>query len=296
MSRLDVGERFQRLLSRIAPTQSEIDTAKQRAEQISTRLQKRFDIKRFSKVGSLWKGTAIRQHSDVDLFVVFARDEARKWSPDLNSGTLVRRVRNDLQSRYSATSVRRDGQAVVVRFQQGTHSIDVVPAIFDCFTQGSRAPVYLIPDGEGGWLQTSPELHRRYLEQRHETSGRKLKQLIRLMKWWSRSRFSTKALKSSYIEHFLAECPIHVGVSYQDLLADCLDRFVKHNCDPLHDPTGISRRCLHAGQTDNQEDSFLDAAEMGRRRAVAALEAEARGNMRLALNKWKLVFNGRFPA
>ncbi len=125
-----VSERFQRLLARIEPTDRELEKATRRVGDIRTRLERNFVVKRFLTVGSHWKGTAVRRYSDVDVFVVMSRDEARKWSPELASTTLLNRIRKDLRKKYTQTAVRKDKQAAVVRFEQGAHAIDVVPAIF----------------------------------------------------------------------------------------------------------------------------------------------------------------------
>lgn len=93
--------------------------------------------------------------SDVDLFVVIRRVEARWGGETVSSATILRRVRDDLAERFPLTETRRDAQAVVVRFRQGHRPVDIVPAFFlRMFAKGY--PIYLIPDGEGDWMDPIP--------------------------------------------------------------------------------------------------------------------------------------------
>ena len=133
---MNIGERFTRLLSRIEPREAELARADRRVAEIRKRLERKFEVRRFAQVGSHWKGTALWQHSDVDVLVVLSRDEARKWAGNsMSSQTLLRRIRGQLQGRYPLTSVHRDGQAIVLPFEQGQHAIDVVPAILETIEQ-----------------------------------------------------------------------------------------------------------------------------------------------------------------
>ncbi len=248
------GERFGRFLTAIEPTQSELRVADMRVQRITSRLEADFAVSRVVAVGSHWKGTAVRRYSDVDLFAVFSREEARKWSPALGSATLVGRVRRSIASSYPATTLRIDKQAVRVSFQQGAHAIDVVPAIFERFDATNRVPVYQIPDTGGGWLNTAPDLHKRFLDAAHQRSGRKLKALVRMLKWWASSRFSTAGLSSLYAEWFAISSAIPVHYTYQEALTSIFDAMTQTGLPPLSDPYGISTHSVEAARTSFQHN------------------------------------------
>ena len=290
-----VSERFQRFLAAIQPTDGELAAADRRVERIKHRLARDFDVRRFLLVGSHWKATAVRKFSDVDLFVVVSRDEAQKWSPDGRSSTLVTRVRTSVARSYPQTTIRRDRQAVVVRFEQGQHGIDIVPAVFETFEESSRSPLYLIPDGAGAWIRTAPDLQKRYLEEEQARSGRKLKSLVQMLKWWGGSRASTSSFTSLYFEHFVASARIPVGYTYQQALAELLAMLCDGRGGPVPDPLQISE-AFRPTRTRLQEKALLAAAKASAARADRAVVAESRGRWVAATQPWASVFNGSFPS
>ncbi len=168
MAHLLVSAYFQQKAVRVQPSEAALARARVHAQQIRRRLETSFEVKRIDLIGSHAKGTAIRGSSDLDLLAVMTREEARKWARDDSSRTLINRVGNDLRLRFPLTSVRRDGQAIVVRFQQGEFAVDVVPAIFARF---GAAPTYWIPDGGGAWTETSPAAQLKLLAEADAKSG-----------------------------------------------------------------------------------------------------------------------------
>lgn len=292
---LSVGERFHQLLGSIEPRATDIERVQNRLSRISQRLREDFDVPKLWTVGSHWKGTAVRRFSDFDLFVVLRRDEVLKWSPNGGSATILTRVRNSVRRSYPNTRLRIDQQAVLVPFEQGAHAIDVVPAVFESFDPGSRSPIYLIPDGDGGWLRAAPEMQKKYLDEADLRSGRKLKGLVKLLKWWGAARAATSSLTSLYIEQFIAAHGVRIGPTYQEAFAETLDAMARNGCPPLTDPLGISRRPFEAAKTARQRSALVGAAAASADRAGRALEREYLGRTQQAIWTWSLVFNHSLP-
>lgn len=290
---VSVGLRFHKLLARSAPTSNELDKAQLHVRMIRTRLAQRFQLYRARQVGSHWKGTAIREFSDLDLLVIMSREEVRKWARDENSNTILARIRNDLQQRFHSTGVRRDGQAVVVNFSRGDHAVDVVPAIFGNVT-GTVS--YYIPDGQGSWLETYPDAEKRHLLACQTRSGNKLLSLIRIAKWWASSRSTTASLKSRYIENFIPRCGVLVGMSYSQTFAHVLQSLCSYRCKALSDPLGLTDEVTHIAATDQQRLNIYEALEVSSDRAVRAVDAEAKSDWQEALRLWSIVFNHDFPS
>ncbi len=294
MTRLSVPERFTRFLRQIAPTKVELQKAERRLTRIGNRLKGDFEVRRLHMMGSHWKGTAVRKYSDVDLFVVVSRDEARKWSPDLDSKTLLKRFRNSITRSFTQSTIRRDGQAMAVRFEQGAFAVDVVPAIFERFSTAAGVPLYLIPSGDGDWLRTAPDLQKRYFDAKDRESGGKLKYLVRMMKWWTMSRPGTAPLKSLYLEHFIIACNVPIGMTYPAALAECLDALATSGCSSLPDPMLISRDFCPVS-TAAQRSAIKRLAEQSANRAARAVEADRSGRTGDAVRAWALVFNKAWP-
>src|SRR6185369_1381794 len=101
-----VSNSFLTLIDRIQPLQGELIHADSHTATIEARLEKCFQIKKFGIIGSHSRGTAIRTFSDVDLFVVFSRDDARWGGRYIDSKTFVNRVKSCLAGRYLGTVMR----------------------------------------------------------------------------------------------------------------------------------------------------------------------------------------------
>jgi hypothetical protein len=290
---MNVPFQFVTLIRKIQPTPGEVGKAKMHASTIRARLQKSFNLKKFEFIGSHSKGTATRDTSDLDLLALFSREEARWGDSYKSSQTFISNIRDDLSERYPATVVRRDQQAVVVQFGAGSRSVDVVPAIFWGFTQ-SKKPLYYIPDGERGWMPTSPDSHTAYLIEADARSGGKLKRVIQLIKYWKHCRMSALPLSSFHLELVLAQCDISVGAkSYAECIFDSFYLLAQRQCRGIHDPLGISGT-IDASDTDAKRNTLFSAVQFSRDHAWDARQAELKGNHREAVRQWNIVFNDGF--
>lgn len=286
---------FAQLSSDIQPTASSISGAYRHVDSIKSRLANSFDLKKTLLIGSTSRDTSIRNFSDVDLLAVFARDEARHGERYVDSNTFIRRVRNDLDARFHATKVRRDSQAVVLHFAKGEDPVDVVPAIFSAFRGDKKSPVYWIPDGLGGWLETAPEAHGKYLKQANVASGGKLRKTVQLLKHWKTSRANSLTLSSIHLELLLASHSVCVGMKgYATCLYEAFSLLRRRECRGLQDPVGVAG-VLNACQTTVQTTKLNDAVNFALDHAVRAVFAEANGDTREACRQWSIVFNGMFP-
>lgn len=283
-----VSSWFIDLVQRIEPSPAMLAKAQTHLSEIRARLEYDFAVSKCVVIGSHYKGTAIRGSSDVDLLVAVSKDEALKWASGNSSTTIVNRMAKSLRDRFPRTTVRRDAQAVVVGFAQGEHSIDVVPAVFAGF---AGSPYYDIPDGSGGWIRTSPEGQRKFVQDSNKASGGRVVPTLRLLKWWARSRPATAPVKSIYLESFLGLTGIAVGSSYQSALDDSFYSLVELAARNAKDPLGAAPSGIACARTALQRGSILDALKSASERSGRAREAERRGNAEEAKRLWRIVFN-----
>lgn len=280
------------LASRIQPQSSEIEKARLHLMTIRRRLSNSFDVNKFLMIGSHSRKTAIRWYSDVDFMVVLRRNEA-KWGGDIvNSSTVLKRIRDDLNDRFIHTDVRRDQQAAVVSFAQGNHALDVVPAIFNR-VEKLRA-IYWIPDGANGWLETSPSSHNSYFAHANERSGGKIAKTVQLLKWWKFSRSQTIPIESFHLDILLAASDICIGVkSYAQCLYDAFKLLSERECRGFRDPLGITG-VIYSAKTEvqwNELNTFVDSALTHSRTAMVA---EAARDFQESNRQWSIVFNGEY--
>jgi predicted nucleotidyltransferase len=277
------------LSGRIQLQAGEVERAKAHLQTIRGRLSKSFDVGRFIPIGSYARKTAIRRYSDVDYMVLLKRNEV-KWGGDLvKSSTVLRRVRDDLDDRFVHTNVRLDQQAVVVAFGQGQHAMDVVPAIFHGFKE--KYPIYWIPDGNDGWLETSPQTHNSYFAKANEQGGGKLVKTVQLLKWWKFSRSQPIPIQCFYLDMLLASSAVCNGIkSYTQCVYDSLKLLADRECRGLRDPIGIAG-VIYAAKTNAQWEEVNASVISALTHARSAMVAEAAQDYQEANRQWSMVFN-----
>ena len=293
---MNISESFATLINRIQPLQSELDAARQHRDTIKTRLETDFDLTSCRPIGSSARGTSIRGFSDTDLLAAFRKSSFTWGAALVSSDTALDNVRKGLAERYPNTDVCRDGMAIAVSFSDGRH-VDVVPGVFERMYElrDSKWPVYSIPDGSGGWMQTSPSLYDAYIEQANRQSGGKLLQVAQLMKFWRECREPRIPFSSFHIEMILTSEGVCRGVkSYSECMLDILRSLARRECRAMHDPYDIAGN-VPAVKTLSQRERAQNSIVNSRDHAQSAREAELRSNLDEGRRQWDIVFNGRFP-
>jgi len=220
----------------------------------------------------------------------------------MSSDTVLKNVREHLQGRYTTTEIERDGEAIVVNFADGSYPVDIVPAVYAHSEPVSfngaeikKYPVFKIPDGEGGWMFTSPLAHAQYLQIQNRRSGGKLYNVVRLLKFWRSCRSPRIPLNSFHVELLLASQATCIGAkSYGQCVYEAFAELNRRECRALQDPIGISGMVKAAG-TDAKKERVQDAVYFSLQHAASALDAEDDGDTVEALRQWDIVFNYQFP-
>ena len=290
---MNISESFQLLIGRIQPLETELQAARQHLATIRTRLETEFEVSKCFPIGSFARGTSIRGFSDTDLLAVF-RKTAFTWGDNLiNSDTALEKVRVALAERYPNSDVYKDGIAIAVSFSDGRH-VDVVPGVFDSMYK-EKWPVYLIPDGSGTWMQTSPSLYDAYLSEANTASGSKMIYVAQLMKFWRECREPRIPLSSFHIEMVLAYEEVCKGVkSYADCMLEILRSLARRECRAMRDPYGIAGN-IPAVKTASQRERALASVTNSRDHAESAVSADLRSDLAEARRQWDIVFNTKFP-
>lgn len=282
------------LANRIQPLESELLAAKLHRATVKARMEKAFALHSMRDIGSHCRGTAIRQYSDVDLMVVLRKEEVTWGGSIVSSDTVIGRVLTELRGRFTASEVRRDGLAATIAFGSTKQSLDVVPAVFSRFDKNGMRPVFLIPDGRGGWIETSPQVHDRYFTKAQEASGNKLRKVSQLIKWWRHARASSLPVRSFYTDMVLSAYGTCTGAkTYGQCLHEFFTALSNGKCGALPDPCGISGN-IAATNTEPQRQVLITAVEYAVAHSRGALVAQQRQDAREANRQWDLVFNGCF--
>jgi hypothetical protein len=290
---MNISESFATLIGRIQPLQSELDAARQHRDAIKARLETDFDLSSCRPIGSSARETSIRGFSDTDLLAAFRKNNFTWGDALINSDTALDNVRKALVERYPSSGVRRDGIAIAVSFSDGRH-VDVVPGVFDEMYD-KEWPVYLIPDGAGGWMRTSPALYDAYIREANREAGGKLIQVAQLMKFWRECREPRIPLSSFHIEMILASEEVCKGVkSYSECMLDILRNLARRECRAMQDPYDIAGN-IPAVKTLSQRERTQNSIANSRDHAQSARSAELGSDLEEARRQWDIVFNGSFP-
>ena len=112
-------------------------TISQRYKNITKRLNTDFwnttsDTSHSLYVGSYGRNTAIQGFSDLDMIFQLPYSEYEKYNNYSGNGqsALLQAVRQSIEKTYSTTSIRADGQVIVVPFVNGI-LFEVVPAFIN---------------------------------------------------------------------------------------------------------------------------------------------------------------------
>lgn len=283
-----IAARFAQLLDRITPDSSEERVFVQHQSSIETRLKATFKTNRVERIGSYTRGSAIKRSSDVDLLLILSRDEVRRGNEYKSSNTVLNNLRDQLQDRYTRTEIGRDGQAVVISFGDGQHPVDVVPGFY--WEAGpNNYPVFCIPDGEGQWMKTAPQLHNKYIAAGDQRSAGKLKGAARLTKFWAGLRASTESLTGFHVEMLLAQTDICAyPQSHATLFRELMRTLASRRCRALQDPLGVSGYIKIAGTSAKQMS--LDSTIQGIvSHCQSATKAEESFDTQEAIRQWNIV-------
>lgn len=134
-------------------------------------------------VGSYGRNTATQGLSDLDMIFQLPYSEYQKYNSYLGNGqsALLQAVKRSIEKTYATTSIRGDGQVILVPFNDGI-TFEVVPAFIN--VNGS----YTFPDANGGgrWRITNPKPEISAMRLRNNSTNNNLVQLCRMARAWKR--------------------------------------------------------------------------------------------------------------
>lgn len=132
-------------------------------------------------VGSYGRNTAIQGFSDLDM--TFELPSALYYQYDAYNGNgqsaLLQTVKLSIAKTYPNTSIRGDGQVVVVSFSDGI-MFEVVPV----FLNENGSFTYPDANNGGSWKTTNPKPEIKTIKERNNASNGNLIRLCRMTRAW----------------------------------------------------------------------------------------------------------------
>lgn len=158
----------------------------QRYKAITKRLNTDFwsnysDVYHSLYVGSYGRNTAIQGFSDLDMIFELPSDVYYKYDKYQSNGqsALLQAVKSSITTTYSTTSIRGDGQVIVITFSDGLY-FEVVPVF------SNQAGSYTFPNANNGgsWCTTNPRPEIQAIRERNASCNYNLIPLCRMMRMW----------------------------------------------------------------------------------------------------------------
>lgn len=288
----DVSTILERYLSRLAPLQAELKKGASHKASVKSCLTKAFKCYSLFETGSIANGTGIKHYSDTDYFAVVPKNELRN-----NSREQLRLTKEALRHTFGRTkNIRVNSPAVTIPFGvYRSEDLEVTPCFFNGMTPtplGHRK-AYGIPDGSGGWMLSSPQAHKAYVDTQDRRLKGRLRPLITLIKGWKFMRNAPVA--SFYLElriasMFASRTRISLASDLVYILNLLSDRELPRVRDPMQ-VSGYVRAC----STDEKRRTVMSKMETAAARARKAYYYLNR-DPELSIHYWKLLFGSGFPS
>jgi len=132
-------------------------------------------------VGSYGRNTAIEGFSDLDMVFELPYSVYKQYDEHAGNGqsALLQAVKQSIERTYATTSIKADGQVIVVPFNDNI-SFEVVPV----FTNMAKS--YTFPDANNGgsWKTTNPRPEIEEIRNRNSSCNGNLVALCRMARAW----------------------------------------------------------------------------------------------------------------
>jgi len=263
------------LTSYYTPSSTQFDGAKSHKDSIESRLDAVLGVYRMFEIGSLRHGTGIFYYSDADYLV-----SLKGIQPD-SPLTMLTKVKEALQARYTTTTITIRQPAVVCNFSDGV--VEVVPGYIDA------GGGYFIANPAGGWMKSYPEDHNRYVNEINTKHNGGAKRLARQLKIWK--YMWNVPLSSCYLEMRAAKY-LSGEKAYVQLidLRSALQHLQSVELASLNDPTGLGSR-FGSCSSDANKTAALSKLSSAVGRAEKALNYFHADEQDKAIEQLKLLFN-----
>jgi hypothetical protein len=250
------------------------------------------DVANSFYAGSYGRNTAIEGFSDLDMIFQLPSSMYAQYDAHVGNGqsALLQAVKKSIEKTYSSTSIRADGQVILVPFTDGI-TFEVVPAFSN--TAGS----YTYPDANdgGSWKSTNPKPEIEAIQTRNTACNNNLFSLCRMMRSWKNKwdvpigGLLVDTLAYQFIENYAHR---HQSFFYYDFM--CRDFF---DWMAGQDQKQEYWKAPGSGQYVYGKGLFQYKAKRCYNIAVEAIEHEQATPKRewSAQQKWREIFGTSFP-
>ncbi len=131
-------------------------------------------------VGSYGRDTGIFT-SDIDMLFILPSELYSKYDNYVYNGqsTLLQDVKTSISNTYPNTSLKGDGQVVIVEFGD-----DIIFEVVPCFINNANTFTFPNSNGGGSWKTTNPKPEIQEIKNENARCNKNLKRLCRMTRAW----------------------------------------------------------------------------------------------------------------
>ena len=242
-------------------------------------------------VGSYGRNTANSFISDIDMLFELPWSVYNTYNNYQSNGqsALLQAVKNSLAKTYATTSLKGDGQVIVVKFSSGV-MFELLPAFKN--ENGS----YTHPNSNFGgfWSNTNPKLEIQAIKDGDILYNNNLRRLCRMMRSWK--HYNSVPIKGILLDtlcqRFISSWN-HRDKSF--LYYDYMTRDFLKYLDNL-DRNQSTWKALGSWQTIYNENKFSYKASQSYKVALSAIEYHSKEQHYSAKREWSKIYGARFPS
>lgn len=243
-------------------------------------------------VGSYGRNTAISEFSDVDMIFQLPNSDYVRYNSYSGNrqSALLQAVKSSIEKTYARTSIRADGQVILVPFTDGV-TFEVVPA----FENENGSFTFPNANAGGSWQVTNPRPEIKAIRDRNAATNGNLVPLCRMMRdWKSKWSVSIGGLLIDTLAYQFIETWEHRDKSYLYYDYMCRDFF---RWLANQDENQEWWRSPGSGQYVWGKGLFQYKAKRCYNLSLEAIEHEMATPKRewSAKQKWREVFTTNFP-
>ena len=226
-----------------------------------------------------------------------AQKECRRDDGTLNSTKVINKFKKKLEDvrEYYYSDVHKSGEAVVLNLKSKVWSFDIVPC-FHTVVESDGRSYYLIPNGNGNWKKTDPLKDKEHVSDTNQNKNGRLLELIRLVKKWNKVK-SVTTIPSYLLETMIvnyadsvSELDVYIDFRFKNALKYISDNILAS----VYDMKGIQGNINNLSYGDRL--ILQSKANTDYIKACTAWEYERNEKQMEAINKWREILGGDFPA
>jgi len=281
-------ESFRKLKTNLGVTELQQSTVSTRQQNVRKAVEQEMNVLDSFLTGSYSRHTIIAplKEADIDIFIVL--DPSYYYDLD-GPASLLDKVRRVMKKTYPNTpDISRNGQAVTIQFTD--FMVDVVPGFY------RKSEGYLIPNSiTKKWISTDPKKHVEIMANANSIHESNLVPLIKMIKGWNKN--INNSFHSFHLEALALQILDNIKISnFPSGMRYFFDKGRNLISKKNPDPAGYDGDVGSYINTQEKIQEAIAKFQLAYERAIKAEDYERQGYIEEAIEMWRKIFGGYFPA